>query len=184
MLLQLTSLPEDVDASIVNVVSMDAACNALQSIPAWIADMPNLADLRLSKNNLRSLPSLGHACKLIMLDVQSNKLMDLPSRLPYTLQHLNANDNMLHAIASCIGTCTQLITLRASNNKIQTIAEEVGACSLLAELHVAFNAMGHLPQCLGELGMDVHAPTLSLQVSCETNPAVAFVALVVVNGCA
>ena len=54
MLLQLTSLPEDVDASIVNVVSMDAACNALQSIPAWIADMPNLADLRLSMNYFRS----------------------------------------------------------------------------------------------------------------------------------
>ncbi|XP_036847260.2 extracellular matrix protein 2 isoform X3 [Manis javanica] len=98
--------------------------NPITSVPDEAFNgLPNLERLDLSKNNITSAGMGPKAFKLLnklmRLNLDGNKLVEIPSKLPSTLEELKINENNLQAIdEERLSDLNQLVTLELEGNSL------------------------------------------------------------------
>ncbi|XP_076994884.1 extracellular matrix protein 2 isoform X2 [Tamandua tetradactyla] len=109
------------------ITSLELFGNAITSIPDEAFNgLPNLERLDLSKNNITSSGIGPKAFKLLKkltrLNMDGNKLTQIPSELPCTLEELKINENHLQAIdEESLSDVNQLVTLELEGNNLSEI---------------------------------------------------------------
>lgn len=121
------------------VEALNLSYQKLLNFPAKIWELKNLKILKISSNDLESLPpEIGKLTKLTWLDLYHNKLTDLPAE---------------------IWELTNLTTLCLTGNKLTSLPSGIGRLTNLTELYLDYNELTSLPAEIGEL---TNLTTLSL----------------------
>ncbi|KAI9595444.1 hypothetical protein BDF19DRAFT_422736 [Syncephalis fuscata] len=117
---------ESVDEKIGNfitLVHLDLHNNRIQLLPASIGQLKNLTYINLANNKLRELPAEVYSLPLVNLDLQNNELEmldnDYLGKLQ-SLQVLNISHNRFQALPEAIGKLYKLTHLQANNNQLKT----------------------------------------------------------------
>ncbi|XP_036752777.1 extracellular matrix protein 2 isoform X1 [Manis pentadactyla] len=106
------------------ITSLELIGNPITSVPDEAFNgLPNLERLDLSKNNITSAGMGPKAFKLLnklmRLNLDGNKLVEIPSKLPSTLEELKINENNLQAIdEERLSDLNQLVTLELEGNSL------------------------------------------------------------------
>jgi internalin A len=101
--------------------------NQITSLPETIADsLPNLRVLSLDRNNLTSVPDrLQDLAGLQTLLLRHNQLTELPSGLPgprmTALRLLHVSSNLLTTLPDSLAECPQLTHVYANGNQIRNL---------------------------------------------------------------
>jgi hypothetical protein len=117
-------------------------------------DLPHLAKLRLSKNQLTAIPeSLGNLVALTFLDLFNNQLMAVPESLGNlaALTELNLFTNQLTAVPDSLGNLHALRVLNLGKNQLTTLPESVGNLVALTALGLSENLLTTIPDSIGNL---------------------------------
>ena len=111
------------------IAHIDISSNELTELPVMLFQLEHLTKLDASRNKLKSLPvshdntNRGWDCpKLAELDVSSNQLTSLPSRLFQLreLRELNASNNDITDVDIAVWTTPKLTKLFLGRNKLET----------------------------------------------------------------
>ena len=117
----------------------------------WIFQLPSLAILRISSNNLNRLwksSQFEPAClKLKVLNVSHNKLIQLPPEIRYltNLKQLYIYNNKLAQLPTEIRYLTNLTELIAYANQLTDLPSSIRFLTKLNELKLNNNQLSHLP---------------------------------------
>ncbi|XP_067940715.1 E3 ubiquitin-protein ligase LRSAM1-like [Watersipora subatra] len=117
-----------------------SSCKVLRK-EALILHSNSLSSLTDNNNRIESLSTL------LVMDLHSNKLSQLPSSIQYltNLQVLNVSHNALTSIPAEIKSLKSLQTLNLSDNKLSKLPQEMGRLSFLRSLNIASNQIHKLP---------------------------------------
>ncbi|KAI9004743.1 hypothetical protein BC832DRAFT_592675 [Gaertneriomyces semiglobifer] len=121
----LTELPNEVLASLTNLVMLNLSGNRLSALPASICSLPHLKDLNVSSNCLRQLPPAIGALSLVTLDVSSNdELTTLPPTISNLkqLRSLNVSSTKIASLATLNFNFPNLVELDLSNCQLSQLA--------------------------------------------------------------
>jgi len=103
---------------------------------------------------IESLPaSIGDLDRLQLLDVQSNRLVELPFEIGTLaeLRELRAQRNQLLQLPDSFSRLSQLRGAHLSQNNLTEIPESIGDLARLEWLYVGDNPLSDLPNSLGNL---------------------------------
>lgn len=124
----------------------------LEVFPMEVFRLPNLQELDLSFNRLRSLPpEIGRLKKLERLLLAHNELDSLPfelGRLRF-LKELRIEDNQIGDWPEVLNDLPQLERLDLSRNQLKNLPDSAGRLSRLRELNLARNLITKLPAAIG-----------------------------------
>ncbi len=115
----------------------------------FLLELSLLQDLSLRGNKLMRVPRemvVGPA--LVMLDLASNCLVDLPGGLFDTassLMQLNLAENHLSDLPPSLWTCSNLMFLNVFCNKLESVSPQIGNLAKLRELFLGNNKLKTLP---------------------------------------
>jgi len=158
------------------LVCLDLSDNHISALPADWNLLPNLAELRLAKNQLIELPAAMFTGRILtslaQLDLSDNQLQSLNAAV-YNLSRLSVlkvDRNRLVSLPSGIGKLTQLLQLSASENQLKTLPGDFDRLTLnsvdLSQNPLAVDAPTAVVLC--DVGADV--PTLfELAARCVKN---------------
>lgn len=120
------------------VVYVRACHLQLKDVPDWIFNLPNVAEVEVSDNQLATLPAaIGAALRLRVLSAEHNVLTTLPAELANCkrLESLNLTRNRLTAIPPCVLSLQALQRLCLWSNPLARFPYELAA---LPELDLLF----------------------------------------------
>lgn len=152
----LTRVPEGLRSlPLGRVRSIDIGGNSIAELPEWFVSSlarraRRLEVLNAAGNAISSVPeSLGGISSLVLLGLRSNRLARLPESICAlkNLKELYVTDNVLEALPESLGECSSLVKLQASHNRLTRLPASLGklehlelmrvACCHLEELHPA-----------------------------------------------
>ena len=108
------------------VVALSFHKMKLDSLPAELAQFPNLQYLIVSKNKLSSLPDFVSEMKdLIYIDLSQNRFKELPEEICTlgSLEKLILNRNSLKTLPECISGAAAITYIDLWDNPIRTLPE-------------------------------------------------------------
>lgn len=150
---EIAALPEDLGRLGDALVTLTAARNAIEALPASVGDLVSLASLDLSRNRLRELPEeIGRLGELRTLKVGGNAIRALPESLGglARLERLDASDNQIGALSRGMGGMRSLRFLSVAGNRLREFPDAVArGCVGLERLEVGRNSLAALPDLSG-----------------------------------
>lgn len=150
---RLTELPEELfDYKDVKVLKLFG--NQLKKLSPRIAELENLEELYIGKNELDSLPpEIGQLKKLRILSIQYNRLTKLPDQIGelQNLEQLWLNQNKLDSLPATIGNLKKLTKIQLNFNELKYLPKEIGECSSLRFVYLDRNYLEYLPKEMGNL---------------------------------
>ena len=155
---KLTHVPQEL-SSLTNLNALWLQDNYLSDISS-ISSLPKLELLKLSNNQLTSLPHLSLP-KMRELWLEGNYLVEIPSsvsELP-SLERLWLDRNKISTLEFLPSKFASLLRLSLRTNKLSKLADTIGILSKLERLWVDENRLSFLPASLGKL---TNLRTLSL----------------------
>ncbi|KAK0171167.1 hypothetical protein PV328_008922 [Microctonus aethiopoides] len=153
------------DASAAGVTCVDLSKNKFSQIPEKLSLIKTVEDLKLSCNQLTSLPNwMGEsfARHLRYLDLSKNQLTSMPDSIGLleNLREINISQNRFTLVPDCIYNISHLEILIVHDNQINEIdAKSLAKLSRLATLDLSNNNIRHVPH---ELGNQTNIRTLLL----------------------
>ncbi|KAJ4340569.1 hypothetical protein N0V95_007468, partial [Ascochyta clinopodiicola] len=115
-----------------------------------ITQVASLRELKLAENNLiGELPaSIANLTQLEVLDVASNKLINLPAEMRELtqLRSLNVTDNQLRTLPMELFTATSLTDLIATKNRFEGAFFTIPSAPLLQDLRLSGNTIATLSE--------------------------------------
>lgn len=119
-------------------------CQLAGPLPDGLLELSNLHELRLSHNQLTSLPDNLHyqLAALQVLCVDHNQLDHLPLILPPSLKTLQVRENHLTHLPPLPGT---LQHLHASSNALETLEDPTNVLSNLTHVYLNRNCLTSVP---------------------------------------
>jgi Leucine-rich repeat (LRR) protein len=152
---------------------IDLAWNDLAEVPAWVAGLTELEELRLDGNRLRSLPDLSGLTALRALHLDGNELTSfpgcppglevlflygnrvgaIPDRLSPALRHLAAGGNGLTGVPGSLWKLTGLESLNLAENALTEVPAAIGGLTRLRMLDLGHNRLTSIPPELGDLDL-------------------------------
>lgn len=160
----ISTVPPNLFQAVNRLRVLDLSDNILSSIPSDIKYLRELEDLVLSDNRITEvIPELFLLEKLNGLSLKGNAITQLPSKEGseslYSglsrLLVLDISSNQLTELPSCIISLTQLQELYINNNKIKKLPEAIGNLSNLMVLDASNNQLQELPTSLCQLELVV-----------------------------
>ncbi len=130
--------------------------NQLEAVPKEIGFFPELKELQLAENQIKSKnidPAIGSLKKLEMLSFYKNNLMEVPDYF-FNSPHLIEFDiyyNQVQKIPEKLTQAVKLERLFLANNRIYQIPENIGNLRDLKELYLHHNRISYLPESIKEL---------------------------------
>ncbi|PKN92930.1 MAG: hypothetical protein CVU44_12935 [Chloroflexi bacterium HGW-Chloroflexi-6] len=123
---------------------------SVTELPESLWELTQLKRLRLSYNELTTLPKLGQLAKLEWLDISSNPMTALPESLMELpqLETLILSNIQLTALPNWLGNLTQLQSLNLSRNQLTTLPNLLGNLTQLQILNLSENQLAILPETL------------------------------------
>jgi len=122
--------------------------------------LPRLVCVSLTRNQLRSVDSLGASCgRLETLNLSNNLIVALPRHFGRAMPHLTSlilTGNGLSALPESVGQMSQLRTLECAANKLTKLPASMADLSELTVLDVSNNHLTVLPHNIGQLGKLEH----------------------------
>lgn len=113
-----------------------------------ITQITSLRELRLAENSLTGqlVASIANLTQLEVLDVTSNKIIELPAEIRELtqLRSLNVADNQLRAVPMDLFTSTSLTELIATRNRFEGTFFTIESASQLQDLRLSNNALTSL----------------------------------------
>ena len=178
----LTELPEGV-RDLSNLEVLDLTGNCLTSIPPWIVSLkklrtlvancncleefpplsPNLTVLALSKNKIKTFPSLK-GTKIVRFTMNDNPLCSLPPfPFPSTLEMLSLSYNQITSIPNTLEGCQSLWLWEMAHNQLSTLPPVF--CRLqIKRLVLNHNCFKTFPTVIKEMGSLNHLEMLYNQI--------------------
>jgi len=129
---------------------------SLESIPTQIKYFPNLKELQLAENKIKSeniAPEIANLKELEILSFYKNDLTFLPVWI-FELNQLEELDlyyNTIEIVPQEIGQLKKLERLYLANNRLYNIPDEIGKLAHLKELYLKHNRISYLPNTLCKL---------------------------------
>ncbi len=134
-----------------NLVELELSHNQIKSF-AGQKKLLQLSRLDLSKNNLTAFPSLALTPNIKVLKLGNNNIRSFPAELPMNaIQHLDLHKNPLQEIGPSLGAFHQVHHLNLQQTKIEVLPPEIGRCSYIRSLLLDKNKLTNLPETLGQL---------------------------------
>lgn len=173
---RLQHIPNNINDKFDKLTQLDLSYNNISNVPESLSTM-NLVTLKLTNNNIRSLPSvvwgnkymfdlyldnndiskissqIKDATDLRNLYLRNNSLIEIPDELfELNFGSLYLDGNRLQTISGKIGNLESVLYLSFNNNKnISTVPGEIGNLKLLQELDLRNNAIATLPDSIKKL---------------------------------
>ena len=124
--------------------------NAIGSENPTVADMENLKKLDASGYGITDLTGLETAINLTNLNLNDNKLRDIPEFIGNFrgLYFLNARNNQIGTIPDSIGNLTKLVRLDLHNNGITDVPDTLRNCTKLCMIYFSSNFLTDVPESL------------------------------------
>lgn len=131
-----------------HVTEVNLSHNLLDTLPSNFFSMPSLQRLYLGSNQLKSLPPIGKATSLQILDLHMNELEELPTGFENLtdLRTLDLERNKIRSISGpTFNTLLRLDFLNLSNNLIRIVPPELGFLEKLNYVQLKHNPVTNLP---------------------------------------
>ncbi len=139
-------------ASLKTVETLDLSRCRLADAPAEIAGMDALRDLYLGGCSLAAFPeAVSGLAHLRYLNLDRNKIGELPGNLPPALRWLRLNYNSIQALPASIGSLGRLQRLYLRANAVEALPDSLANCTELEDLDLAGNDLAAFPEVLVEL---------------------------------
>lgn len=152
----LITIPINLYAKSNEIISLNLSRNLSLDLPRdFIQSCTSLRDIKYTGNEARKLPiSISRATRLTLLDVSNNRLEEVEhaelARLTGILRMTFAN-NRLKSLPSDFGAFRSLRVLNLSSNFLDKFPVTLCTLESLINLDVSFNAIGSLPDEIGNL---------------------------------
>lgn len=141
------------------LTTFNAANNQIKGkIPAGFGSLNSLEILRLSNNQIESLPDeIGNLIKLENVDLAWNKLSAIPDGASYwgNLKHFAASNNQIEYVPADFGQLPFIQHIDLSYNRLRFIPEELGNCPELGVVSFNSNKIEKIPESFGNIGKNV-----------------------------
>ncbi|KAI1435329.1 protein phosphatase 2C [Xylaria sp. CBS 124048] len=152
----LTTIPITLYSKTADIISLNLSRNLSLALPRdFIQSCPSLRDIKYTNNEARKLPiSISRATKLTLLDVSNNRLEQLEhADLPRLngLLRLTLVNNRLKSLPQDFNAFKSLRVVNLSSNFLDKFPVTLCALESLIYLDVSFNAIGSLPEEIGNL---------------------------------
>ncbi|KAI9315500.1 hypothetical protein BX666DRAFT_1956109 [Dichotomocladium elegans] len=174
----LSSLPEDIFASLPLLQRLDLDCNTLITLPSSIGALRKLVTLSIQSNKLETLPSeISKLGELKTLDAQKNNLRWLPPDiwLCASLQELNCSSNLLETFPKPYTSSGAALHLPIATDTEDTVVGNAKIDAVLPKplgghlgQGIVPGASRHNPQ-VGDIADNVHSAN-TIQSSPNFNP--------------
>lgn len=128
--------------------------NKLTTVPAAIANFPELRKLTFSNNPITSIDAaIGRLSKLEELAFYNCKLTTLTPGMEglINLKQIDLYFNQLSSINIDLSKLKSLEILYLSNNQLTALPETLGDVSTLRELYISNNKISYLPERIAQL---------------------------------
>ncbi len=148
----LEKLPDSI-GNLTQLVELYLEDNELKILPNSIGELKLLHILNLRGNFLEELPSFKNFSQIISLDLNGNRLSNLPTSITKlkTLTSLDLGNNSLQSLPITIHFLKELEVLCLSNNLLWDLPEEIGQLTSLLELYLNKNQLKEIPNSIGNL---------------------------------
>lgn len=128
---------------------LDLGFSGLESFPAEIGSLPALRDLYLGGNALASLPPLpAGAAHLRYLNLDRNRISEIPSSFPPSLRWLRLNGNRLSSLPERLEGLEGLERIYLADNRLESIPEAIGKSKRLTDVNLRGNRLKEFPKVL------------------------------------
>ncbi len=158
-------LPEIIK-NLKNLVILRISSDQLKSLPDWIGELKSVKKLRIFVN-LEKLPeSFGNLKSLEELRISSNQLRMLPESFGKltSLKKLNLSNNKLIKLPESFGNLKRLENLNLFDNELETLPESFGNLLSLKRLDLRDNKLMTLPKSFGNLNSLRYADLYNNQI--------------------
>ncbi len=123
-----------------------------QGAPAEIAGMTALRDLYLGSCGLEAFPECALKLPALRyLNLDRNRLRELPAGLPTSLRWLRLNYNEIANLPDGIGALAKLERIYLRNNKLEALPDAIASCEMLEDVELAGNNLAEFPASLAKL---------------------------------
>ena len=116
-----------------------------RALAILLGQLPHVASLNLSRNQIDHVPRLDALTKLTHLDLSNNEIVNVPWLTDLT--HLDLSNNLINSVIPLEGL-TNLNTLNLNSNQIYSVHPLKGLVNL-TELNLGFNQIGNLDPLKG-----------------------------------
>ncbi|KAK1366750.1 plant intracellular Ras-group-related LRR protein 6-like [Heracleum sosnowskyi] len=137
-----------------HVLDLSGMC--LKSLPNPSINLALISHLKLSNNNLQSIPEslTARLLNVLVLDVHSNQLTTLPNSIGCLskLKILNVSGNLLQSLPATIENCRSLEELNANFNMLTKVTDTIGFELInLKKISLNSNKLAFLPSSTSHL---------------------------------
>ena len=149
---KLKSLPDHFD-TLTGMGWLSLGKNPLGVVPPALASMKALRVIYLWGCKLKTVPAfLGDLPELVLLELESNELTDLPIELGrLTLRELQVDRNRLTVFPEAILKMTTLERLRIYDNQIDALPDAINAMTALEFLRAEGNPFTRMPATMAAM---------------------------------
>ncbi|KAG7260146.1 hypothetical protein CRUP_025403 [Coryphaenoides rupestris] len=128
--------------------------NDLTALPPAIANLINLRELDVSKNNIQEFPENIKNCKVLaIVEASVNPISKLPDGFTQllSLTQLYLNDAFLEFLPASFGRLTKLQILELRENQLKMLPKSMHKLTQLERLDLGSNEFAEVPEVLEQL---------------------------------
>jgi hypothetical protein len=142
----------------VPIYRLALAYDNLDAVPWWVYKMPQLIELNLSNNNIKTIsPEIGNLYNLEVLNLTSNLLKEIPEEVGSLskLQKLQLDFNKIKVLPESIGKLTKLRWLCLEANYITSLPASLSGLESLMWLSIEKTELGYKHNIVGGMYISV-----------------------------
>lgn len=128
---------------------LDLGFSGLESFPEEVFSLPELRDLYLGGNSISSIPEFPKdVAHLRYLNLDRNKIEELPSSFPPSLKWLRLNGNRLSSLPERLEGLEGLERIYLADNRLESIPDAIGKSARLSDVNLRGNRLKEFPRVL------------------------------------
>eukprot|EP01127_Copromyxa_protea_P010567 TRINITY_DN2576_c0_g3_i1.p1 TRINITY_DN2576_c0_g3~~TRINITY_DN2576_c0_g3_i1.p1 ORF type:complete len:711 (-),score=90.68 TRINITY_DN2576_c0_g3_i1:365-2497(-) len=137
----ISEFPEDLRENLNSATILDLSICKFTEFPHWLVSLPSLETLKLSGNEISSIPDLDTSKTLKDLQLRWNKISEFPVNLLKleSLTNLDLAANDLVEISDNISDLCNLTSLNLSHNRLTKLPLSLAKLTKLNSLHIDEN---------------------------------------------
>jgi len=135
---EFSTLPTEMGNYLKHCTKIDLQQNKLHKVPSSLLELPCIATLNLSHNDIVEIPDVPQLpASLFELELSYNHLRSLPNFGAPKLEKLDISYNQFHTIPDCVCTFLTLTELNiAHNSAILTLPNQLGQLKILRNFNL------------------------------------------------